>query len=60
MIGLLKLIARHSAMKLAKKGTSLVKLILSRRKSGLLQYRLSIPVLLGKYFAQIHLDRASN
>jgi hypothetical protein len=37
LIGLEDLIARLSAMKLEKHGTSLVKLVLSRRKSGLLQ-----------------------
>jgi hypothetical protein len=43
-----------------KDGTSLVKLVLSRRKSGLLQYRLSVPVILGKYHAQIHSDLAES
>jgi hypothetical protein len=41
-----------------KKGTSLVKLVLSRRKSGLRTERLSVPVIYFGYRAGIHLDLA--
>jgi hypothetical protein len=41
-----------------KDGTSLVKLVLSRRKSGLQTERLSVPVILGEYGARIHSELA--
>jgi hypothetical protein len=41
-----------------KTGTSLAKLVLSRRKSGLQIERLSVPVILGEYRARIHSDLA--
>jgi hypothetical protein len=41
-----------------KEGTSLVKLVLSRRKSGLQTERLSVPVILGEYRARIHSEPA--
>jgi hypothetical protein len=42
-----------------KKGTSLVKLVLSRRKFGLRTERLSVPVILGEYCARIHSEPAT-
>jgi hypothetical protein len=57
MIGLVKLIARHSAMKLEKNGTSLVKLVLSRRNPG--YYRAAIrPSYLFRYSRQNQRDLA--
>jgi hypothetical protein len=41
-----------------KYGTSLVKLVLSRRKSRLPTERLSVPVILGEYCARIHSEHA--
>jgi hypothetical protein len=41
-----------------KQGTSLVKLVLSSRKSGLRSERLSIPVILGEYCARIYSEPA--
>jgi hypothetical protein len=41
-----------------KQGTSLVKLVLSRRKSGVRTERLSVPVILGEYRARIHSEPA--
>jgi hypothetical protein len=43
-----------------KQGTSLVKLILSCRKSGLQTERLSVPIILGEYRARIHSEPAIN
>jgi hypothetical protein len=37
-----------------KDGTSLVKLVLSRRKSGFRTERLSVPVILGEYTAKVY------
>jgi hypothetical protein len=42
-----------------KKGTSLVKLVLSRRKSRLRAERLSVPVIYFGYLAWFHSDLAS-
>jgi hypothetical protein len=43
-----------------KDGTSLVKLVLSRRKSGLRTERLSVPVIYFRYCAWFHSDLADN
>jgi hypothetical protein len=41
-----------------KQGTSLVKLVLSRKKSGLRTEQLSVPVILGEYCVRIHSEPA--
>jgi hypothetical protein len=43
-----------------KKGTSLVKPLLLRRKSGLRTERLSVPVIYFRYRAEIHPDLATS